>query len=171
MFLELIASFVAGLGAAGVMLALNLATGRRLPRWLMPVAGGVAMIGFAVWSEYSWATRTAGGLPQGVVEITRVPESRPWKPWTYLAPQATRLMAADVAGAARRQDAPDTRLVTLYFFARWQPAQSAPVLVDCTAPARADVTDAALADPAAASWRALSPDDPLVRTVCDDGAS
>ncbi|SIO45281.1 hypothetical protein SAMN05444722_2248 [Rhodovulum sp. ES.010] len=169
MFLELIASFVAAFAAAGIVLVLNRATGRRLPRWLVPVAAGAAMIGYAVWSEYSWASRTVAGLPEGVVEVDRVAERRPWKPWTYLAPQVTRLMAADVAGAATREDAPGVRLVTLYAFARWQPTRSIPVLVDCDAAARADVTDAALAAPAQADWRPLGPDDPLIRAVC--GAS
>ncbi|TCO71746.1 hypothetical protein [Rhodovulum euryhalinum] len=166
MFLELLASIAAGVGAVGVMLALYRLSGRRLPRWSMPAAAGLAMITFAIWSEYSWAGRTVAVLPEDMVEISRVTESRPWKPWTYIVPQTTRLMAADIAGTARREDAPDLRLVTLYLFARWQPARSVPVLVDCKAQARADVTDTALTDPAAAGWQALSPGDPLIRAVC-----
>ncbi|TCP60327.1 hypothetical protein EV663_1105 [Rhodovulum bhavnagarense] len=167
MFLELIASFVAGLGAVGLVLALDRLTGRHLPRWLVPLAAGGAMIGYAVWSEYSWAPRTVAGLPSGVVEIERIAERKPWKPWTYAVPQVTRLMTADVGGAATRADAPGLRLVTLYAFARWQPTRAIPQLVDCTGGARADVTDAVLADPAAADWRALAADDPLRRAVCD----
>jgi len=166
MFLELIATFVAGVGAAGLVMGLNRIFKRRLPRWLMPVAAGAAMIAYAVWSEYSWADRTVSGLPPGVVEVARIEDRIAWKPWTYLAPQATRLMAVDAGAAARRPDTPEIRLVTLYLFARWQPTRSVPVLVDCAAPARADTSDAALEDPAAADWRPLSPDDPLIGAVC-----
>ncbi|MCO8144098.1 hypothetical protein NHN26_02550 [Rhodovulum tesquicola] len=166
MFLELIASVAAGFGAGGLMFLLNRLSGQRLPRWSVPVAAGFAMLAYALWSEQSWAARTMAGLPEGLVEISRVEQSVPWKPWTYLLPQTTRLMAADIARAARREDAPEMRLVTLYFFARWQPARSAPVLVDCARPARADATEAALTDPRGADWRALSGDDPLVRAVC-----
>lgn len=169
MFLELIASFAAGIAAAGLVLIVNSLTGRRLPRWLMPIAAAGAMIGYGVWSEYSWAGRTVGGLPPGVVEVSRVDERKPYKPWTYLAPQASRLIAADVGGAATRDDAPALRLVTLYLFARWQPTHAVPVLIDCAAPARTEASDATLADPAAAQWRALAADDPLIVVICGNG--
>lgn len=166
MFLHLVATIAAGLGAAGVMLALHRLTGRRLPRWLIPVAAGLAMIGYAVWSEYSWPDRVVAGLPEGVVEVMRIEERMLWRPWTYLAPQTTRLMAADAGGAATHPDRPSLRLIDLYLFARWQPTRRMPVLLDCAGPARADVTGAALADPEAADWRPLAPDDPLLRVVC-----
>lgn len=166
MFLDLAATIVAGIGAAGVVLALNRLAARRLPRWLIPLAAGLGMLGYAIWSELSWGGRMAAGLPEGVVEVMRVEERMFWRPWTYLLPQTTRLMAADVGAAATRPDRPGLRLVDLYLFARWQPTRRVPVLVDCTAHARADATDAALADPDAAGWRTLGPDDPLVRTVC-----
>ncbi|ARE42112.1 hypothetical protein RGUI_3971 [Rhodovulum sp. P5] len=166
MFLELIATFVAALGAAGLVMGLNMMTGGRLPKWLMPVAAGAAMIAYAVWSEYSWAGRTVAGLPEGVVEVSRVDERIAYKPWTYIVPQTTRLMAADAGGAATRPDAPALRLVNLYLFARWQPARTVPILVDCETAARADATEAALADPAQADWLPLPAGDPLVVAVC-----
>ena len=166
MFIELIATFAAGIGAGGLALLLNRLTGGRLPRWAMPVAAGLAMLAYAIWSEYSWGARIVAGLPQGVVEVSRVEQRIAWKPWTFLVPQTTRLIAADAGAAATRPDAPATRLVDLYLFARWQPTRGVTVLVDCTAPARADATEAALDDPASAIWRPLPEDDPLVRTIC-----
>ena len=170
MFIELIATIAAGLGAGGLALLLNRRlSGGRLPRWTMPAAAGLAMLGYAIWSEYSWAGRMVAGLPGGVVEITRVEQRIAWKPWTLIAPQTTRLIAADAGGAATRPDAPGIRLVDLYLFARWQPARVVPVLVDCRAPSRADATEAALGDPASAAWHPLAADDPLVRGICGDG--
>ncbi|MBK5933047.1 hypothetical protein C8N32_107132 [Rhodovulum imhoffii] len=166
MFLELIATFIAGIAAAGVALLLNMASGRRLPRWLMPVAAGAAMLGYTIWSEYSWAGRTVAALPDGVREIHRVRQKVLWKPWTYAAPQTTAVMAADLAGVAQNPAAPGVSLVDLYFFTRWMPARRVPQLVDCAAGARADVSDAGLSDPAAARWRGLRPDDPLLKAVC-----
>ena len=69
MFLELIATFAAGAGAAGLVLVLNLMTGGRLPRWAMPVAAGLAMLGVAISNEASWGARTAQGLPEGLVVV------------------------------------------------------------------------------------------------------
>ncbi len=166
MFLELIATFFAGIAAAGVVLILNTILRKRLPGWLTPVAAGVAMIGFSIWSEYNWGTRTAESLPDGVVVIEVIEQKIGYKPWTYLFPQPTRLTAADVAAAQTRPDAANTMLVDLYLFARWQPTSKIPQLVDCARHARADVTDAALADPAAAPWHDIGPDDPLIKGVC-----
>ena len=166
MFLELIATFIAGFAAAGVAMALRMVLRGRLPSWMTPVAAGAAMIAFTIWSEYTWADRTAGTLPDGVVVVERVAQSIAYKPWTYLAPQTTRLIAVDQANAQTNEAHPDTRLVDLYLFARWQPPAQVAQLIDCATPARADVTDAALSDPAAAQWLPMAADDAMIRTVC-----
>ena len=44
MVFELIATIVAGFAGAGVALLLNKIFGGRLPRWIMPVAAGAAML-------------------------------------------------------------------------------------------------------------------------------
>ncbi len=153
MFLELIATFAAGLGAAGVVLLLNMATRGRLPRWAMPVAAGAAMIGVGISNEYGWGGRTAAQLPEGVVVIETVTESDWYRPWSFVVPMTTRLAALDTASTRTNPAAPDLRLADLYLFARWRPAAMIPQLIDCAGASRADVTDAALADPAAADWR------------------
>lgn len=168
MFLELIATFVAGLGAAGAVLLINLATGGRLPRWAMPVAAGAAMIGMAVTLEMTWAARTVQGLPEDVAVAQTVSENAWWRPWTYLWPQATRLMAIDTATVRTNDVAPDTRLVDVYLLARWQPTRRLPQLIDCTTGARADVNDAALADPASASWQPVPASSTLVELACKE---
>jgi hypothetical protein len=166
MFLELIATFAAGIAAAGCALLAGRLSGGRLPRWATPVAAGLAMIAYSIWSEYSWADRTIAALPEGVAVVQTIEERFPWKPWTYLAPQTARLIALDHAGALVRPDTPNIKLTDLYFFGRWQPTAKRAQLIDCAAPARADVTDAALADPTAADWVALGAEDPLIATAC-----
>lgn len=166
MFLELIAAFVAGLGAAGIVLLLNRATGGRLPRWAMPVAAGAAMIGMGIVLEMTWANRTVQGLPDGVAVAETVSENAWWRPWTYVWPQATRMMAVDTASLRTNDAAPDTRLVDVYLMARWRPTQRVPQLIDCATGARADVTDAALADPAGAEWQDVPGTSDLVQLVC-----
>ena len=166
MFLELIATFAAGIAAAGCAMIAGRLSGGRLPRWLTPVAAGLAMLAYTVWSEYSWADRTIAALPDGVAVAETVDETIAWKPWTFLAPQTTRLIAVDTAGAMASPDAPQVKLVDLYLFGRWQPTAKRPQLIDCEAAARADVTEAALNDPAAADWVAVGTDDPLIATAC-----
>ncbi len=168
MFLELIAAFVAGLGAAGVVLLLNRATGGQLPRWAMPVAAGAAMIGMGIALEMTWAKRTVQGLPEGVAVAETVSESAWWRPWTYVWPQATRMMAVDTVSVRSNDAAPHTRLVDVYLIARWQPTKRVPQLIDCANGTRADVTDAALADPTGAAWQDLPEASDLAKLVCEE---
>ena len=167
--MELIASFVAGFGAAGLVLVINMLTGNRLPKWIMPVAAGLTMISFAIWSEYSWAARTQAALPEGVEVIDTVEVSRIWKPWTYIVPQTTRIMAADVSGVRDNDSVQGTRLIDLYLYERWQAPGTVMQLVNCDDPARALVTDAALADPEeAANWLSVTREDPIYGAACTD---
>ncbi|MDF2234987.1 hypothetical protein P2H44_20700 [Albimonas sp. CAU 1670] len=166
MFLELIATIVAGVGAAGLVLLLNRTLGGRLPRWAAPLAAGAAMIAATVWSEYDWAGRTVAALPEGLVVVEEVQETAWYRPWTYVVPLTTRLAALDVARLRSHPDAPGVKLGEVYLFGRWRPAGRAPQLIRCAPAARAEVTDAALSDPAAAAWRPVDPADPMVAAAC-----
>lgn len=170
MFIELIGVFMAGIAVAGVVMLLNIATGRRLPRWLIPVAAGLAMIGTTISNEYSWFDRTSGTLPEGF-EIAQTVEDRSfYRPWTYARPFISRFVAVDVATMRTNDAFPDQRMVTLYFYGRWSPINSGPVVFDCAGNRRADLidgvefgADGALPDDA---WRVLAPDDPVLLTTC-----
>ena len=153
MFLELVATFAAGAGAAGVVLILNMLTKGRLPGWAMPVAAGLAMIGVAISSEVSWGARTVEGLPEGVVVVDEIRETAWYRPWSFLAPPTTRLVALDTQSVRTNPDAPYVVLAELYLFARWRPSARVPQLLNCKEGTRADVTDATLADPAGGTWR------------------
>src|SRR6056297_2307211 len=166
MFFELIATFAAGAVAAGLALIAGHLSGGRLPKWTTPVMAGIAMLGYAIWSEYSWAGRTTDGLPEGVEVLVTVEESRVWKPWTYVVPQTTRIMALDRSGVQTNSDAPGILLADLYFFERWAAPAKRSQLVNCADAVRADVTGAALADPSEAAWRSMAGDDPLREALC-----
>ncbi len=171
MFIELIATVFAGIAAAGLMMLVNLAMGRRLPRWLTPVAAGVGMIAATISNEYSWYDRTRDALPDGMRVALTVDEQSWLRPWTQAWPYTERFVAVD-AGNARRNDAqPGQVLTDIYFFGRWSPVNRAPMLFDCTG-ARAALLidgaafgqDGAVAD---ADWQTLPSDDPLLSTACE----
>lgn len=164
MFLELIATFVAGIGAAGLVLLINMMTKGRLPKWSMPVAAGAAMIALAVTNEYTWGSRTTEGLPEGVVVIDDIKVSKWYQPWTYVWPQTVRLTAVDTAAVQTRDDVPGVKLIDLYLFARWQAPAKVPQLLNCEEAKSANVTDAALADPTKATWGAA--DAEILASVC-----
>ena len=82
MFVELIATVFAGIACAGVAMLLNIMTGRRLPKWIMPVSAGLGMIAMTISNEYTWFKRTADRLPEGLEIATTVEEQGWLRPWT-----------------------------------------------------------------------------------------
>lgn len=166
MLLELIATVAVGIGAAGLAVAAGHLSRGRLPRYTAPVLAGLGMIVYAIWSEYTWAARTLDTLPERVEVLSKVEESKAWKPWTYVVPQVTRMMVLDRAGVKTNPDLPEVLLVDVYLFARWSPTVRRPQLVDCARAARADASEAALADPAQAAWTIAGKADPLIGALC-----
>ncbi len=171
MFLELIATIFAGIACAGVAMLLNIATGRRLPRWLMPLAAGLGMIGMTISNEYTWFDRTVERLPQGV-EVAMTVEEQSWlRPWTQLRPYTKRFVAVDTATARSNENLPDQRLADIYFFGRWSPVNQAPMLYDCAGAKSALLIDgASFAEDGTvtnADWQAMPPDDPILKLVCE----
>jgi len=169
MFFELIAAIVAAFAGAGLALAANRLSGGRLPRWAMPVAAGVAMLAFAVWSEYTWFSRTAASLPPSL-QIVRENEVRAlYRPWSYAVPLVNRFAALDLASLRSTEAAPEQRLADLYFFGRWSRTQLAPVVIDCQGARHAPATSAEVNEAGAvtaADWTQAEPDDPLITAAC-----
>ncbi|MEM9724906.1 MAG: hypothetical protein AAF909_05510 [Pseudomonadota bacterium] len=169
MLLEFVAAIAAAFAAAGVVMALNWLLGGRLPRVALPIAAGAAMLGYGVWSEYSWFDRTSGGLPDGMAVTFTHAEPSAFRPWTYVSPFVSRFSAIDAAGARTNPGAPGKVLADLYLFARYAPTAKAPILVDCDGRRRAEATGAQFNEAggvASAEWRALEPTDPLLAALC-----
>lgn len=171
MFIELIATVFAGLACAGVVLLLDFTVGRRLPKWLIPIAAGAGMIGMTISNEYTWFARTAERLPDGVEVAMTVEEDSWMRPWTQLWPYTKRFVAVDMATARTNENLPDQRLADLYFFGRWSPVNQTPTIFDCAAARSALLIDGAtfaqdgsIVD---ADWQAMPVDDPILKTVCE----
>jgi hypothetical protein len=171
MLFELIAVVLAGVAAGGTVLVLRRAA-PGLPRWLVPVVAGGAMIAAAVSLEYSWFGRTVASLPEGLDVAMTHENSAPWRPWTYAAPYVDRFVAVD-QGTARTNDAVQgQRMVDIYVFGRWSPVQRLQAVFDCRAGRRADMVpgvtmgeDGALQG---ATWHETGLDDPLTSSVCTE---
>jgi hypothetical protein len=170
MLLEFIAAIAAGLGMLSVVFATDYLTGRRLPRWIYPATVGLGMLGYTIWSEYSWPERVvvAGS---GYVEASRNEVQVWYRPWTFLWPQSNRLIAIDHRFTRQHDQAPELVLTRVALLARWMPEFGYLVVFDCAAHARADMLagvelreDGTLEG---ASWVQLGPDDPVLRTACE----
>jgi hypothetical protein len=174
MFLELVAAVSAAFALGGIAAALRWLSRGRLPSWLVPVAAGAGMLGFAVWNEYSWADRLSAGLPPEVPVVWRNEERAVWRPWTYVSPITTRFTAVDLRNPRRNEAAPGMVMVDVLLFARWQPPRSIPVVIDCDGKRRADPAGSTIQfDDAgrieSADWRDLPDDDPVLLAACGGG--
>ncbi|MGR3512964.1 MAG: hypothetical protein ACU0GG_09385 [Paracoccaceae bacterium] len=171
MFVELLATIVAGVACAGVAMLLNRLTGKRLPKWIIPIAAGAGMLGMTISNEYTWFDRTAATLPEGLEIAMTVDEQSWFRPWTQIWPYTKRFAAVDTATARSNESVPNQRLADLYFFGRWSPVNQAPMLFDC-----ADARSALLIDGAEfaedgrianADWQPMTADDPILKLVCE----
>lgn len=168
MALELIGAIALGFMAAGLaLLALRLSRGR-LPRALVPISAGLAMLGFGLWSDYSWAERTQAALPDHFAVLGSHAERSPMRPWTYLFPVTDRFSAIDREAVGRNPDHPDIALVDVVLVTRRMPVGRVAQFVDCRTGKRAQVVDAASLDPASANlrWIELPAGDPLLTASC-----
>ncbi len=171
MFWEFVATVSMAFAAAGVVLLLNRLLGGRLPRWLTPVAAGLAMLGFTIWMEYSWLSRTLGTLPDEVVVASTNETRAAYRPWTYLVPLTTRFSAVDHGATMRHPQHPEMLLTSVLLLGRWEAGYDIRVMFDCADNRRADLLrGAAFAEDGTlenAEWRDLPADDPLLRAACD----
>lgn len=171
MLIEWIGTVAIGFGAAGVVLLLRFVTRKALPRFALPAAAGLAMLGFTIWNEYSWFARTTAALPPEAVVTLSHAEPSAFRPWTYLSPFVSRFAAVDRAGIRRNERVPGQVLVEILLFNRHGPTAKVPVLVDCGGHRRADIADGITFDadgaPTNAEWHEMKPDDPLIGAVCD----
>lgn len=169
MFLELIGVIFAGIAAAGVVMLLGKALGGRLPRWLAPVAAGLAMLGVTIASEYGWYARTKAALPEGLVVAETVENRSFYRPWTYVVPYVDRFAALDAATMKRHAGHPQIYLAEVYFFGRWSPVSKLPVWLDCDGGRRALAAGATVPAgglPAGLDWVAPGSGDGILAAAC-----
>ncbi len=131
MVLEILAAVTAAFALAGIALGLRKLTRQRLPGWIVPAAAGLGMIGYAIWSEYSWYPRSLAGLPPGVQVLRAEAGPSGLRPWTLAVPVTLRFLALDLRASAQHPANPALRMVPMYGFARWQPAQDFAMVFDC----------------------------------------
>ncbi|MGJ8606047.1 MAG: hypothetical protein ACSHXH_18170 [Marivita sp.] len=166
MFLELIAVIVAGIAGAGVMMLVARISGGRIPKWMIPVAAGAAMLGTTIASEYGWYARTSAALPDGVEVVQTADSTAFYRPWTYLAPYTDRFIALDTGNVRANTEDTALYMADIYFFRRWTTVQSVELMVNCQTGQRADPAFGDGGDPV---WRDTTTDDPIVSSVCRRG--
>ena len=95
MIWHLIAAVFAGLAAAGIGLILRTLSGKRLPKWIVPVFGGLGMLGYQVQVEYSWFEHKQAQLPATTTVRSSDTSTAVWRPWTFAIPMTTKFSVID----------------------------------------------------------------------------
>lgn len=170
MLFHLLATFSAGICAAGLFLLGYRTFGRKAPRFLPPLAAGLAMIGYNVWDEYSWATRTIAELPGHIEVLETYGHAAPWKPWTYAIPEVNRFAALDTSRIRRNESLPGYVLAEFILVTRRSPTATMQLLFDCQGARQTDVVPSKGFDaeglPQDQDWVAVETDSTLFKAVC-----
>ncbi|CAM3844536.1 hypothetical protein [Rheinheimera salexigens] len=170
MIWELIATIVAGVGAAGVILLLRKLTGNAIAKWTIPSFAALAMLSFQVYSEYTWFSHQQAFLPSGVVVLHQDKNTAFWRPWSYLYPQTLGFVAADIANAEKNNINTEVQRVNLYFVQRHSAVQTSSQVVHCGYNAKAKNSQTVIIPASGATldnqWIALNKQDPLLQAVC-----
>jgi len=169
MIIDFVGAIATGLGLLGFILLLNRVTGRWMPRWVFPATVALGMIGYTVWAEYSWPTRTIDGSPQ-LVLASHNQQSVFYRPWTFIWPQTTRLVAVDQSQTHIHPQQPDLVLTQIVLIGRWEPIRVAGMALDCVRNARVDLAQGvelgADGTLEGANWRALEESDAVLVAAC-----
>lgn len=173
MFLEFIAAIAMAFAGGGTALIAQRLTGGRLPGWIVPAAAGAGMLGYIIWSEYTWAARVEATLPDRVEVVSRNSVQSWYRPWTYAFPLASRMIVMDHRATQRHPEHPGLVMKGLILRERWALAFGFQVLFDCNENRRADLSEGVtLGDdglPGGLEWFRMAPDDPVLRAACDGG--
>ncbi|HEY7884878.1 MAG TPA: hypothetical protein VIC08_08045 [Cellvibrionaceae bacterium] len=103
MIWHLLAAAFAGLGTAGVALLARRLSRGRLPRWIVPVAAGLGILGYQVYFEYTWAEHRQAQLPAEAQLLEQWAKPAFWRPWTHIWPMTTGFTVVDINSLASTQ--------------------------------------------------------------------
>jgi hypothetical protein len=108
MLWTLIAIAVSGLGAAGIALLLRKLTRNRLPKWIIPAFGGLGMLGYQIYYEYTWFEHQLQRQPAESVLVASESGEVLWRPWTFFWPMTTAFTVLDSKSLQRQESQGDT---------------------------------------------------------------
>ena len=168
MIWHLIAAVFAGLAAAGIGLVLRALSGKRLPKWVVPVCGGLGMLGYQIQVEYSWFAHKQAQLPETATVISTDTSTAVWRPWTFAFPMITKFSMID-SGNIRMSEQDGARVAEfiLYQFERHHTdiLITQPYLLNCDNRELVPL-DEETREPILEQIRTLRETSPLLSTVC-----
>lgn len=95
MIWHLVATFSAGLGAAGIAFLLRSLSRQKLPKWIVPAFAGIGMLAYQIYFEYNWFDHQSSRQPAGAVVTSSQQSEVFWRPWTFFYPMTTVFTVVD----------------------------------------------------------------------------
>lgn len=170
MLWHLVAAIFAGLAAAGIGLLLRTVSGKRLPRWIVPVFAGLGMLAYQIHHEYSWFSYKQLQLPESSRVVAIEKGEAFWRPWTYFYPMTIAFEVVDRDNLARTRAA-DEPLVEfiLYRFEKlhMDRVTTQAYLMNCRTREMLPLSGEE-GRPRFSELRRLEASDPLLEAVCED---
>lgn len=114
MIWHLIAVFIMGLCAGGIMFLLRKLSRNRLPKWLISVSAGVAMIGYLAYYDYTWFEFKSGQMPSDTIIVSTQQNKSFLRPWSYIRASTNAFTVFDGHSKAAEQNG--QRLVEYYLY-------------------------------------------------------
>ncbi|MFZ3155823.1 hypothetical protein [Pseudomonas sp.] len=103
MLWTILAIVVSGLGAAGIAMLLRKLTRNRLPKWIIPAFGGLGMLSYQIYYEYSWFEHQLQRQPAESVLVASETGEVFWRPWTFFWPMTTAFTVLDSKSLQRQE--------------------------------------------------------------------
>lgn len=175
MFWALLTALVAGFAGAGIGLGLRALTRKRLPKGIIPVCAGLAMIAATVGTEYGWYPNVIRTMPSDLVVISQREQQAWYQPWTFVQPWVRGFISYSPSETTETAEGSSVYVVQVRQQERWQPQIVRPIVVDCDGNRRAEVRPETEfsedGEPTNVTWLDVLSDDPILSAVCDGGAA
>jgi hypothetical protein len=173
MLIDLMVLVAAAFCGGGVALIARHLSRWRLPKWIVPVAAGAAMLTATVAREYSWYGEQLAALGDQVTVVSAPAERVFYRPWTFVVPLTSRFIAVDGKQEVQSETVPGLKVAMVVVEQRWARKQAFQVAVDCTAGRRAELLEGAEIAPdgslSGTTWLDVGLADPLVAAACIGG--
>lgn len=171
MIFHLLATFMIGVLAASLAFVVFRAGRGRVPRFVIPFAAGLAMIGYNVWNEVTWLDRTVGVMPKQFAVIAKgQPASSLFAPWTYVVPRIDSFRVVDKASLAPHPKRDGLVLAQMHDVARYEAVRKSSWIVDCARGQMAEITGSTTFDadgvPDNVTWAKVPAGNTIIGEAC-----
>jgi hypothetical protein len=172
MLFILLATFIAGIGAAGfIALVYKYILKRPRPKSAIPISAGIAMILLQVVLDYGWFSRATSEFGDDVVVIRKSQGTSLLQPLSFIIPRTDRFLALDKTSLKTNDALPGIKMGILIEIQKDGPSHQILQLFDCPNARRADWSgDMPLSSDVLASkakWFDLKAGDPLYTAACE----